>query len=55
MIFYKSFRKMFWITGSGYASTLEEGNLDDSGLKTLLGHGQISYPKALFYDDKSEK
>jgi|JYMV01.1.fsa_nt_gi hypothetical protein len=55
MIFYKSFRKMFWITGSGYASTLEEGNLDDSGLKTLLGHGKISYPEALFYDDKSEK
>ena len=46
---------MFWITGSGRASTLEEGNLDDSGLKTLLGHRQISSPKALFYDDKSEK
>jgi hypothetical protein len=28
---------MFWITGSGLASTLEEGNLDGSGLKTLLG------------------
>ena len=55
MIFYKSFRKMFWITGSGYASTLEESNLDGLRLKTLLGHGDISYPKALFYDDKSEK
>ena len=48
-------RKMFWITGSGRTSTLEEGNFDVSGLKTLLGHGKISYPKALFYDDKSEK
>lgn len=46
---------MFWITGSGYASTVEEGNLDGSGLKTLLGHGEVSYPEALFYDDKTEK
>lgn len=46
---------MFWLTGSGFSSTLEEGNLDGSSLKTLLGHGEISYPEALFYDDKTDK
>lgn len=46
---------MYWITGYGYTATLEEGNLDGSGLKTILAKGEISYPESLFWDVAAQK
>lgn len=46
---------MYWITGYGYTATLEEGNLDGSGLKTVLAKGEISYPESLFWDVAAQK
>ncbi|CAG2231894.1 LRP4 [Mytilus edulis] len=48
-------KKMYWITGYGYTATLEEGNLDGSGLKTILAEGEISYPESLFWDVAAQK